>query len=159
LPSLIVGAFGGPLSNLVFVWLATQGHDVSALFVAIGVDNVVSGIAGTCLIAYMSSLTTEGFTATQYALFSSLYALPGRLIASQSGRIVQAAAHNADQGGVASVFSGLFRNVAPETFARAAERSAVSPAALGSGYVTFFVYSCAIGVFGVVLAFVVARRK
>ena len=50
-----------------------------ALFVAIGLDNVAGGFAGTCLIAYMSSLTSAGFTATQYALFSSLYAIPGRI--------------------------------------------------------------------------------
>ena len=42
----------------------------------------------------MSSLTSVGFTATQYALFSSLYAIPGRLIASQSGRIVEGAARD-----------------------------------------------------------------
>ena len=79
LRSLLVGALGGPLSNLIFVWLATQGHALGALFVAIGVENVLSGFAGTCLIAYMSSLTAVGFTATQYALFSSLYALPGKI--------------------------------------------------------------------------------
>jgi PAT family beta-lactamase induction signal transducer AmpG len=157
--ALLVGAFGGPLSNLVFVWLATQGHDVSALFVAIGLDNVLSGFAGTCLIAYMSSLTTEGFTATQYALFSSLYALPGRLVASQSGRIVESAAQSADSGGTAGMFNGLFAGLSPETFAQAVERSGVSPAALGSGYVTFFIYSCAIGIFGIVLAFIVVRSR
>ena len=159
LPSLLVGAFGGPLSNLVFVWLATQGHDVSALFVAIGVDNVLSGFAGTCLIAYMSSLTTEGFTATQYALFSSLYALPGRLLASQSGRIVESAAESADSGGAPGVFNRLFMEMPPDTFARAVERSGVSPVALGSGYVLFFIYSCAIGIFGIVLAFMVVGRR
>ncbi len=47
-----------------------------ALYVAISLDNIASGFAGTCLIAYMSSLTSSGYTATQYALFSSLYALP-----------------------------------------------------------------------------------
>ncbi len=87
--ALVVGAFAGPLSNLAFAWLATQGPQLWALFVAIGIDNIAGGIAGTCLIAYMSSLTSAGFTATQYALFSSLYALPGKLIASQSGRIVE----------------------------------------------------------------------
>lgn len=87
------------MSNLVFAWLATQGHDLTALFVSIGVDNLATGYAGTALIAYMSSLTSIGFTATQYALFSSLYALPGKLIASQSGKIVEASARAADAGG------------------------------------------------------------
>ena len=90
--SIVIGAFALPITNTIFAWLATQGPDFRSLLVAIGVDNVVSGFAGTCLIAYMSSLTSAGFTATQYALFSSLYSLPGKLIASQSGRIVESSA-------------------------------------------------------------------
>jgi PAT family beta-lactamase induction signal transducer AmpG len=157
--ALLIGAFAGPISNLVFIWLATQGHSVPALFVAIGLDNVGSGFAGTALIAYMSSLTTEGFTATQYALFSSLYALPGRLVASQSGALVEGAAQAADSGGAFSVFNAWFLGLPPESFAQSVERSGVSAAALGSGYVAFFIYSALVGVFAVVLAFVVASRR
>ena len=76
--TLVIGAFAQPLSNLVFAWLATQGHDLGALFVAIGVDNVATGFAGTVFIVYLSSLTSAGFTATQYAFFTSIYAIPGR---------------------------------------------------------------------------------
>ena len=123
------------------------------------VSGVFLSTASTSSMKPMSSLTTEGFTATQYALFSSLYALPGRLVASQSGRIVEVAAASADRGGAAGIFNGWFAGVSPETFARAFERSGVSPAALGSGYVLFFVYSCAIGIFGVVLAYFVVRTK
>jgi PAT family beta-lactamase induction signal transducer AmpG len=157
--AMVIGAFASPLSNLVFIWLAVKGHDLPALFVAIGVDNVLSGFAGTCLIAYMSSLTGKGFTATQYALFSSLYALPGRLIASQSGTIVEDAAHSADTGGVFSALNGLFAHVPPETFAAAMEKSGVSPAALGSGYVIFFLYSVVLGIAAIVLAFIVGARQ
>jgi PAT family beta-lactamase induction signal transducer AmpG len=157
--AMVIGAFASPLSNLVFIWLAMRGHDLPALFVSIGIDNALTGFAGTCLIAYMSSLTGRGFTATQYALFSSLYALPGRLIASQSGRIVEGAAGSADAGGVFAVFNDLFSNVPPETYAEAFEKSGVSPIALGSGYVSFFSYSVVIGVFAVVLAFIVAARQ
>jgi PAT family beta-lactamase induction signal transducer AmpG len=157
--ALLVGAFAGPISNLVFVWLATQGHSVPALFVAIGLDNVGSGFAGTALIAYMSSLTAEGFTATQYALFSSLYALPGRLVASQSGALVEGAAQAADSGGAFSVFNAWFSGLPPESFAQSVERSGVSAAALGSGYTVFFIYSALVGVFAVILAFVVASRR
>jgi PAT family beta-lactamase induction signal transducer AmpG len=159
LSSLLAGAIAGPSSNLVFIWLATQGHALSALFVAIAVENVLAGFAGTCLIAYMSSLTTAGFTATQYALFSSLYALPGKILASQSGRIVEAAAHNAEAGGMTSMLIGLFANLPPESFADAMEKSGVSPAALASGYVTFFIYSTAIGLVAIVLTFVVKRQQ
>lgn len=159
LRSMVIGAFAGPISNLTFVWLATRGHDLPALFIAIGVDNILAGFAGTCLIAYMSSLTGKGFTATQYALFSSLYALPGRLIASQSGAIVEGSAASADTGGFASMFNGLFVNLPAGTYAEAFEKSGVSPMALGSGYVAFFFYSVLIGIIAVVLAFVVAARQ
>jgi PAT family beta-lactamase induction signal transducer AmpG len=158
LRALLVGAFSGPLSNLVFIWLGMQGHDLPALFVAISIDNVASGFAGTCLIAYMSSLTAQGFTATQYALFSSLYALPGRLIASQSGRLVEGAARSADAGGVFSGLNGLFAGLPPESFAQALQRSGVGPASLGSGYTVFFIYSTLIGIFALVLTFVLALR-
>ncbi len=155
--ALLVGAFAGPLSNLMFLWLATRGHDLFALFLAIGVDNVLIGVSGTALIAYMSSLTTKGFTATQYALFTSLYALPGRLVASQSGRIVEAAAQGAERGGMLAAFRGLFGNLPPESFAGAMDKSGVSPASLASGYAAFFLYSCAIGIFAIVLTLAVMR--
>lgn len=157
--AMVIGAFAGPISNLLFVWLAFQEHNLWSLFIAIGLDNVAGGIAGTCLIAYMSSLTSAGFTATQYALFSSLYAIPGRLIASQSGRIVEAAARYADAGGMLSAIKGAIASQAPENFAKAMERSSVSPGALGAGYVTFFIYSTVIGLFAIVLAFAVERRQ
>jgi PAT family beta-lactamase induction signal transducer AmpG len=157
--AMVIGAFAGPLSNLLFIWLAMQRHSLWALFAAIGLDNVAGGFAGTCLIAYMSSLTSAGFTATQYALFSSLYAIPGRLVASQSGRIVEGAARLADSGGVLSGLNGFFAAQAPENFASAVARSGVSPAALGTGYMVFFAYSALIGVFAVVLSLAVQRRQ
>ncbi len=159
LRAMVIGAFAGPLSNLLFIWLAMQRHSLIALFAAIGLDNVAGGFAGTCLIAYMSSLTSIGFTATQYALFSSLYAIPGRLIASQSGRIVEAAARLADSGGMLSGVKAFVADQAPENFGSALERSGVTPAALGTGYMVFFAYSALIGVFALVLSLAVQRRQ
>lgn len=156
--SMIIGAFAGPASNLIFAWLALQGPQLWALSVAIGIDNVASGFAGTCLIAYMSSLTGEGFTATQYAMFSSFYALLGKLVASQSGRIVEGAAAAADHGGFAAL-KGLFARLPPNAFASALAKSHVSSAALGSGYVVFFCYSALIGVAGIILTLMVAARS
>lgn len=154
--SLVVGAVALPITNTIFAWLATQGPDFRSLLIAIGVDNVVSGYAGTCLIAYMSSLTSAGFTATQYALFSSLYSLPGKLLASQSGRIVEAAAHSAQAGGPLAPLKALFAHAPPHAFAQAMAKSQVSPAALGAGYVTFFLYSGLVGVLAMALAGLVA---
>jgi PAT family beta-lactamase induction signal transducer AmpG len=156
LRTLMVGAFAQPLSNLVFAWLATRGHDLSSLFVAIGVDNVATGYAGTALIAYMSSLTSSGFTATQYALFTSIYAIPGKLVASQSGRVVEASARAAETG-VFAPLKGLFANLPPDALASGAAKTGVTPAALGAGYVVFFVYTAIVGVAAVVLTAVVAR--
>ncbi|MBU1324822.1 MAG: MFS transporter [Alphaproteobacteria bacterium] len=157
--TMVIGAFMSPVSNLVFAWLATQGHDVQALFVAISVDNVATGIAGTALIAYMSSLTSIGFTATQYALFSSLYALPGKIIASQSGKIVEASARSADAGGLPAAFKGLFAGMPEGSLVEGAAKSGTTVQGLGAGYFTFFLYSTVIGVFAILLAFYVARRQ
>ena len=153
LRALAAGAVLGPLSSLVFAWLATQGNDLGALVVVTAIENVSAGFAGTCLIAYMSSLTSGQFTATQYAFFSSLYALPGRLLASQSGRIVESAAGAAEAGGVLSRFERLFVDLPPGSFV-----SGVRPAALGTGYVVFFLYSALLGMLGIALAFAVLRR-
>ena len=156
--ALVVGALAGPLSNLVFILLAMIGHSLPALYAAIGIDNVASGFSGTCLIAYMSSLTSGGFTATQYALFSSLYALPGKLIASQSGRIIEGAARSANDGGIFAPLAGLFAATPPDSYATGAAASGIAPSALGAGYVTFFLYSALIGVAAILLTVTVARR-
>ena len=156
--ALVIGALAGPISNLVFIALAGVGHSMPALYTAIGIDNVASGFAGTCLIAYMSSLTSAGFTATQYALFSSLYALPGKLIASQSGRIIEGAAISANEGGLFSMFMPFLSKTTPDAYVAGAQKTGVAPAALGAGYVTFFVYSTLIGIAAIVLTLMVAQR-
>ena len=157
--SLVIGAFALPITNTVFGWLAVQGPSSQALLVAIGLDNIVSAYAGTCLIAYMSSLTSVGFTATQYALFSSLYSLPGKLIASQSGRIVETAAQASEGNGPLSALRGLFAHTPPQAFASAMAKSHVDPSALGAGYVVFFLYSGLVGVAAMILAVLVSRLK
>ena len=157
--SLMIGAVALPITNTIFGWLAVQGPSVQSLLIAIGIDNIVSAYAGTCLIAYMSSLTSKGFTATQYALFSSLYSLPGKLIASQSGRIVEAAAQSAEHGGALAPLRALFAHMPPQAFASALAKSHVDPASLGAGYVLFFLYSGAVGIAAMVLSVLVARLK
>ncbi len=74
----------------MFAWLAVEGADHTLLVLSISIDNFASGFAGSALIAYMSGLTAPGFAATQYALLSSLYALPGKLIGGASGAVVDA---------------------------------------------------------------------
>ena len=157
--ALVIGAFLAPVSHIAFAWLAIRGPDIHALLVAIGIENAASGFAGTCLIAYMSSLTRVGFTATQYALFSSLYSLPGKLLASQSGRIVEASAKSADAGGLLAGLKDLFAATPPQAYVHAMEKSQVSAQALGVGYVVFFLYSAGIGFLAIVLVLIVAAKQ
>ena len=157
--SLLVGALAGPVSNLTFAWLAMQGPDPRAFAFAVVVDNVSAGYAGTILIAYMSSLTSAGFTATQYALFSSLYSLPGKLIAAQSGTIVEASARMAAPGGPFVGLTGLFADLPAASFAGGAADLGVSAAALGAGYTGFFLYSCLVGLVALVIALIIARKQ
>ncbi|MDQ4060654.1 MAG: MFS transporter, partial [Pseudomonadota bacterium] len=86
--SLLIGAVAGAGSNLLFSWLALQGAKLDLLILCISLDNFAGGFAGSALIAFMSALTGKGYTATQYALLSSLYALPGKLVGGISGFIV-----------------------------------------------------------------------
>ncbi len=89
-PTLVAGAIAGAASNLAFSWLALGAPELWRLAVAISIDNFCGTFAGTALMAYMSSLTGLGFAATQYALLSSLYALPGKLVGGISGFMVSA---------------------------------------------------------------------
>lgn len=92
LVTLVVGAVLGPCSNLAFAWLAYVGPDATHFAAAMAIDNFAGGFAGTALIAYMSSLTNIGYTATQYALLSSFYAMPGKALKGLSGWAVQSLA-------------------------------------------------------------------
>ncbi|MBX3479426.1 MAG: MFS transporter [Caulobacter sp.] len=157
--TLIIGALLGSLSNLAFAWLAMEGHSIYGLMIAIAADNVGGGFAGTALIAYMSSLTGQGFTATQYALFSSLYALFGKVLASQSGRIVEGVAKSANEGGAFSGINAWMGGLPAETYAGALAKSGVSPAALGTGYLVFYVYTTIVGLLAIALTFVVAAKN
>ena len=76
-------------SNLTFSWLAIIGRpDPLVLATAISVDNLVSGMGGSVFIAFLSGLTNTAYTATQYALFTSIMTLPGKVIGGFSGVIV-----------------------------------------------------------------------
>ena len=88
---LLLGVGLLSVANLFYAWLALQtAPGVLWLAGAISLDNIANGIAGTAFIAYMSSLTSKEYTATQYALFGTLWSLPAKTIASQWGRIVDA---------------------------------------------------------------------
>jgi MFS transporter, PAT family, beta-lactamase induction signal transducer AmpG len=117
------------VSNLTFAYLAHVGRpDTFLLASAISIDNLVSGMAGSVFIAFLSGLTNTAYTATQYALFTSIMTLPGKLIAGYSGLIVdtmQAARYSSRNFG---------------------------------GYETFFVYTALLGLPALILALIVRRH-
>jgi PAT family beta-lactamase induction signal transducer AmpG len=86
---LIVGAVMLAVTNLFFAAMALVGPELWFLVVTISADNLAAGFTGTIFIAYLSGLTNTAYTATQYALFSSLMTLPGKLISGFSGFIVE----------------------------------------------------------------------
>lgn len=85
---LLAGAFLTAATNLLFVWLAQHPPDIVTLAVVVSADNLSGGIANVALIAWLSSMTSASFTATQYALFSSLMTLPGKFLGGFSGIVV-----------------------------------------------------------------------
>ena len=86
---LFLGAFLVVITNLIFAVLAIVGKDLALLTLIISMDNISAGIATTAFITYISKLTNIEFSATQYALFSSLMLLFPKFIAGFSGIYVE----------------------------------------------------------------------
>ncbi|MDP3160982.1 MAG: AmpG family muropeptide MFS transporter, partial [Reyranella sp.] len=112
-----------------FAWLAWVGQpDPLILTIAISVDNLAGGMSGSIFIAFLSGLTNTAYTATQYALFTSIMTLPGKLMGGSSGWIVDR---------LQADFSATYKF---------------------GGYAIFFVYTALLGLPALVLAIVVRRR-
>lgn len=91
---MLLGATLVAATNLLFALLAWMGSpDLTWLAVVISADNLSAGIATTAFVAYLSSLTNRSYTATQYALFSSLMTLPGKFLSGFSGLVVDGAGY------------------------------------------------------------------
>lgn len=87
---LLVGAVLVAVTNLLFAVMATKGYNIPWLTFVISADNFSGGFAGSAFIAYLSRLTNQAYTATQYALFSSLMTLPAKILSGFSGIVVDA---------------------------------------------------------------------
>lgn len=85
LPILFIGGVSSAATNILFLMLADMGPDLQMLIVTISLDNFSSGLATSAFVAYLSSLTNLKFSATQYALLSSIMLLLPRLIGGYSG--------------------------------------------------------------------------
>lgn len=93
-PVLIIGASMVAATNLLFALMAyLASKSVLLLALVVSADNLSGGLASVAFIAYLSSLTSTAYTATQYALFSSLMTLPGKFIGGFSGWMVDAAGY------------------------------------------------------------------
>jgi PAT family beta-lactamase induction signal transducer AmpG len=88
--ALVVGGISQAITNLLFVWLAAiAGPATEAdLFVVIAADNFTGGLGSTAFVAFLSALCNVRYTATQFALFTSLMALGRTYLAVPSGWLV-----------------------------------------------------------------------
>jgi PAT family beta-lactamase induction signal transducer AmpG len=85
---LLAGAILVAATNLLFAWLAVNEPSLATLALVVSADNLSGGFATSAFIAYLSSLTNSAYTATQYALFSSLMTLPAKFIGGFAGWMV-----------------------------------------------------------------------
>lgn len=138
--SLFIGLAAVILGNLAYALLAASGHNMAIFALAICMENIAAGFAGTALLAYMSSLTSVAFTATQYALFSSFYALPGKLLGGLSGIFVDWLSKNRHL--FDSVLPGL--STLPDKVV---------------GFVPFFIITALTGLVALTLLLLVYRRE
>lgn len=89
MPILFIGALASAATNLMFAMLANMGPNLSMLVVTISCDNFSAGMATSAFVAYLSALTNLKFSATQYALLSSIMLLLPRLIGGYSGAMAE----------------------------------------------------------------------
>jgi len=85
---LMLGAVLSAGSNLLFAWLAGHTASLPALMMVISADNLSAGVASAAFIAFLSGLTNVSYSATQYALFSSMMLLAPKWVAGYSGAFV-----------------------------------------------------------------------
>ncbi len=89
MPILFIGGVAAAATNLLFMMLAGMGADLQMLIFTISADNFSAGLATAAFVAYLSSLTNLQFSATQYALLSSIMLLLPRLLGGYSGVVVE----------------------------------------------------------------------
>ncbi|MEW8287883.1 MAG: MFS transporter [Candidatus Thiodiazotropha endolucinida] len=85
---LLLGGILAASTNLLFAWLAGIGHNLAMLTLVISADNLSAGLATSAFVAYLSSLTNVSYSATQYALFSSVMLLLPKFVGGFSGVMV-----------------------------------------------------------------------
>jgi PAT family beta-lactamase induction signal transducer AmpG len=87
--SLWIFGFLQAVSTAGFAVLARIGHSIPALSAVIGFENLSSGMGTAAFVAFMASITNKRFTATQYALLSSLMGVPRVLASAPTGYLAK----------------------------------------------------------------------
>ncbi len=88
IPALLIGGVALAIGTMLYA-IVPYAHDPLTFGAIMMADQFSIALAGITLVAYMSSLTSLGYTATQYALLSSAYALPGKFFKGFSGAVVE----------------------------------------------------------------------
>jgi PAT family beta-lactamase induction signal transducer AmpG len=87
--ALILTGVTQMLSNLMYLALVGGGRDMPMLFAQVGIENFTDGLADAAFLTYLSGLVNRSFSATQYALLSSLAAVPLRTLGASAGVLAQ----------------------------------------------------------------------
>lgn len=85
---LLLGAVMVALTNFLFAWMAELEPSIAILTLVVSADNLSGGMANVVFIAFLSYLTNRSYTATQYAMFSSLMTLLGKFVGGFAGVVV-----------------------------------------------------------------------
>lgn len=92
--TLFAGAVLSSATNILFSVLAGIGHSVPFLVFTVSADNLAGGLASAAFVAYLSGLTNRAYSATQYALFSSVMLFLPKFLAGFSGLAVEAVGYS-----------------------------------------------------------------
>jgi MFS transporter, PAT family, beta-lactamase induction signal transducer AmpG len=103
MPAVMIGC-GGQMFGTALYAILPYAHDPLTFAAVMVLDNFSIALAGVTLVAYMSSLTSLGYTATQYALLSSTYAWAGKILKGFSGAAVEGLASHVGQMNAYALF-------------------------------------------------------
>lgn len=86
--SLLLFGAAQAVTNLLYAWLAVAGHDFTVMVIAVGVDNFAGGMGATAFGAFVMALCDRRFSASQFALLSSLSAIARTFLGPLAGVLV-----------------------------------------------------------------------
>jgi PAT family beta-lactamase induction signal transducer AmpG len=88
--SMLIFGIGQALTNLLYMWLALAGKKLWLLVLATSLDTMIGGMGQAAFVAFLVSLCSSSFSATQYALLSALAVVPRATMGAIAGTVVAA---------------------------------------------------------------------